>query len=258
MTNRVRVRRDRPTALSWALALAVTMLAVYLITLSAPRPGPVEEARGERITRELSFDAASVHLVRLGAYPDAASARIAAADLAGRGAAGVVYPVDGGFTILSAAYENSGDAERIAGRLSESEGLPGGVVSLSAEGISMMVTAPEEDFNAIVLAEDCLRTQLDQLSQMALQLDRGELRPTAARTLAAVSRSELRRAREALSEVPGAAANEVCTGLMEQLNRLAEALTDLPAESAALSGRFRCGHVEGMMGLVEYLRRLSI
>ena len=32
---KVRVRRDRPTALSWAVALAVTMLAVYLITLSA-------------------------------------------------------------------------------------------------------------------------------------------------------------------------------------------------------------------------------
>ena len=42
MQKRVRVRRDRPSALSWALALAVTMLAVYLITLSAPRPDDAE------------------------------------------------------------------------------------------------------------------------------------------------------------------------------------------------------------------------
>ena len=33
MQERIRVRRERPSALSWAIALAVTMLAVYLITV---------------------------------------------------------------------------------------------------------------------------------------------------------------------------------------------------------------------------------
>ena len=33
--TRVRVRRDRPTGLAWAVALAVTMLVVYLATLHA-------------------------------------------------------------------------------------------------------------------------------------------------------------------------------------------------------------------------------
>ena len=43
--TKVRVRRDRPTALSWAVALAVTMLAVYLITLSvAPKEDAAESA----------------------------------------------------------------------------------------------------------------------------------------------------------------------------------------------------------------------
>ena len=35
MAKQVRVRRDRPSGLTLALALAVTMLAVWLVTLPA-------------------------------------------------------------------------------------------------------------------------------------------------------------------------------------------------------------------------------
>ena len=47
MAKQVRVRRDRPSGLTLALALAVTMLAVWLVTLSAPKPSEGEDALGE-------------------------------------------------------------------------------------------------------------------------------------------------------------------------------------------------------------------
>ena len=59
--NKVRVRRDRPSALSWALALLLTMLCVYLLTLglaAAPEAAIDSEGDAPRVTEEASFAAA--------------------------------------------------------------------------------------------------------------------------------------------------------------------------------------------------------
>ena len=134
------------------------------------------------------------------------------------------------------------------------------MLTLSAPGATLRVTAAESDCAAIADADAALRAQLDQLSQIALQLDRGEIEPKQARTLAAVARSELTAAREALSDVAGAADNPVCIGLTDQLDALAATLGEIARGSdaaAALAGRLRCAHVSATLSLIDFLSALA-
>lgn len=261
MLNRVRVRRDRPSALSWALALAVTMLAVYLITLSAPGAQEAEDASsGVRVTREIDFQGLTVYFADMGVYPDEWQARVAAAEVAGRGAAASVYGDAAGFHVLGAGYALEADAKRIAERLGEQEGIGANVLSLSAPTVSLRVTAPEGDAEAIADADRILRAQLDQLNTMALQVDRGEISHASARTLARVASSEARSARKRLEEIDGGADQPVCAGLVAQLKRLEEnlgAVTGKNTDGAALSGRLRCCHVDGTLALIGFLNELG-
>lgn len=263
MPKTVRVRRDRPSALSWALALAVTMLAVYLITLTAPaaREEAAETAaRGPRVTQELTLEGETAYFADLGCHADALLARTAAAQLAARGAAGVTYRDAEGIHVLGAAYRLEADAARIARQLSQREQLSAAVLELSAEPVSLRITAPEQDVQAIVDADSILHTQLKQIASMALQVDRGELSAESARTLAAVACSELDAARNQLEQISGAAEDTVCAGLLFQLERLSgglEAVGHGAERGAALSGRLRSCHVDGLLNRIEWLQGLT-
>lgn len=261
MTNRIRIRRERPSALSWAIALAVTMLAVYLITLSTPaeRPQPVEDKQTGTITEEITFDAYSVHFADLGCFEEGAQARLLAAALAERGAAGCLYTDTQGVHVLGAGYKNESDAKRIAAQLGEQERLTADVLFLSAEEVKLRVTAPEATVRAIADGHRILREQLAQAASLAAQLDRGELTGTAARMLASVSESEVRAALERLQKADGAAEHPVCVGLMDLLGCLAGNF-DLAAHETdsapALSGRLRFCHADGSVRLIRYLAGL--
>ena len=57
-SKRVYVRRDHPTALTWSIALVLTMLAVYLVTVgNVRRDEPaVAPNTGARVTEEIRFE----------------------------------------------------------------------------------------------------------------------------------------------------------------------------------------------------------
>ena len=198
----------------------------------------------------------TIYFADLGCHAEPGEARIAAAALAMRGAAGAVWTDGTGSHVLGAAYPLEADAARIAARLAERELLDAGVLALSAQPVSLRITAPEADVEAIAGADRILRVQMDQAASMALQLDRGELSAASARTLAAVSASELEGARRALEAVPGADQSEFCAGLIDQLDGLSSALKAVAKGSdsgAALSGRLRCCHVYGVLRLLDFL-----
>ena len=62
--QKVRGRRDRPHGITWAFALAVTMLFVYLATLAIPEKEA--EPVGARITRAIQLEPVSAAFVSLG------------------------------------------------------------------------------------------------------------------------------------------------------------------------------------------------
>ena len=116
--TRVRVRRDRPGAAAWAIALVVTMLVVYLLTLDAARPDVVESvSAAPRVTREIAFEPIEGWCVSLCDCESAEAARIQASAYTSRGAAGYVARVNGVWHVLGAAYETRREAERVAGKL---------------------------------------------------------------------------------------------------------------------------------------------
>lgn len=260
MQKRVRVRRDRPSALTWALAMAVTMLAVYLVTLGATGEETDQDvSAGARITREIELQGLSAYFADLGVYADAWQARVAAAEYAGRGAAAVVYADLDGFHVLGAGYGRESDAVRIASRLSEQENIQAEVLALSGRGWSLRITAPEEDVEAVVDADQVLRAQLNQIGALALQVDRGETSIASARTLAKVAASELRSAKKRLERSSGAD-QSVCIQLISLLVRMEENLDSAVQKglsAAELSGRLRCCHVDGLIGLIELLNALG-
>lgn len=254
--TRVRVRRDRPTALAWAVALCVTMLVVYVLTLNAGRPDVVESmASAPRVTRQLEFEALEGWCVRLARCETDEEARLRAAATVGRGAAGYVAPLEGEWAVLGALYESERDARRVAERLASQEGIEADAVPLGADSLKLRITAPQSQIDAIAGADALLREQTRQLGQMALQLDRGELRPEAARTLFSVAAAEAERTAAALSAIPGAGENGLCAGLIERAEALAgllDALSAAGAEGGAtLSGMVRCAQMENFVKQVE-------
>ena len=248
----IRVRRDRPTALAWSAALTLTMLAVYVLTLRAAQPDAVESvSAASRVTREVTFEAIEAWTVSLARCESAGEARILASGVAQRGAAGLVQRDGEAWRVLGAAYERRREAERAAERVA-GEGYAAQVVPVSADAVRLRVTASEAQIDALVAADALLRKQSAALGDMARQLDKGEMRPEAMRTLCAVAAGEASDAARALASPPGAPENALCAGLIERLEVLSGmlgALSESPQTTPeGLSGQARCAQLENLLG----------
>ena len=260
--TRVRVRRDRPTALAWAVALAVTMLVVYLATLEAARPDVAESvSAAPRVTREIEFAKLEGWCVSMARCDSAEAARLQASGATARGAAGDVAELDGAWHVLGALYDSERDARRIAARLKKDADIDAQVLRLEANGLKLRVTAPQRQIDAIAEADRLLRAQARQLGEIALQLDRGEIDDEGARTLCAMAASEAANAAAALDAIPGAAENRLCAGLIARLESL-RSMQDAVAKAvrtggASLSGLMRCVRIETFLRQRELLRALG-
>ena len=251
--TRVRVRRERPTAVALAIALCVTMLVVYVLTLDLKGPDVVESmAAAPRVTREIDFEPLEGWCVVMATCDSPQQARLMASAWVGRGAAGYVAELEDGWAVVGAVYDGEKEAGRVAKRLNDDEGIPAETVRLSAEGVRLRITAPQAQIEAVAGADALLRDQTRQLGEAALQLDRSDMSADAARTLCALSAREAREAAQRLNEIPGAAENGLCSGLIERVNALAgalEAVSDGGASAgAALSGMLRCAQAECFIG----------
>lgn len=256
----MKVRRERPTIVAWTMALAITMGMVYLATIGVGIQKPIDRAARERVTQEITLSGVDVWLVELGEFEDETSARIAAARLTELGAAGVVLAEDSCARVLGAAYESEADAARIAERLHDQDDLSAAVLARSVPAVTMRITAPQEDIDAIVGADTALRAALRQAGTLALQIDRGEIGARSARLLAAVSRSELSSALKCLKNVEGAQENTICSVLLSELQRLSDDLGEIAqcnSDGAALSGRLRACQVRGILGLVCFMQNMQ-
>lgn len=257
--SRVRVRRERPTTLALAVALCVTMLVVYVLTLNLKAPDVVESmAAAPRVTRQIVFGPVEGWCVCMARCENQQEARLRASAWVNRGAAGYVTRLEDDWLVLGAVYDGEREAERIAKRLSGDEDIPAEVLPLRAEGLTLRITAPEAQIEAIAGADAALRTQTRQLGEIALQLDRGEIGADAARTLCALAATEASEASSTLAAIPGAKDNGLCAALIGRLDALAGMLDTVAgsgrAGTAALSGMLRCAQVDNFVGQWELLR----
>ena len=155
--HRVKVRRERPAAAAWALAVLLTALFVFLIARGAgTQSGEETPESAPRRAYALTFAPLETHLVQFGAYEDALSARIEAARYMPRGAAG--YVLEGSlYRVIGAGYDSRQDAQGVCERLREEEGMEASVYSLSSGEVelTMEIRLRDEDTELI-----------NQLSQM--------------------------------------------------------------------------------------------
>ena len=243
--TRVRVRRERPTVLAWSIALAVTMLAVYVLTLNASLPDSAESASATpRVTREIALEALEGWCVSLGSWPTEFQARIEAADYAARGAAGRVFQGGGVWQVLGAIFDSEAAARREAQRLRDEAGLEAAdVLPLSAGRVKLRVTATNSEIDWIQRAADALRNQSWQLSDMAMALDRGTIQWEAARALCALAATEAEELETGLSGIAGARDNALCASLIGAFSRLSRHLQEIAQSpqgtGPALSGLLR-------------------
>ena len=252
-TTQVRVRRERPTAAAWALALLLTMLVVFALTLGATAPDAVESvSAAPRVTRQVVFAAMERWCVSMGRYEDAGRARIEAAGCASGGGAGMVQQIDGGWHVLGAMYASERAAKRVAGRL-EAKGFPAEVLRLRADRVELRITAPERQIEAIAAADAALRDRVKQLDDMALQLDHGELQTDGARTLCALACTETDQTRQALAMQSGASESGLSAALVEALEALSAQLRDISdsgqTSRVALSGMLRLAEIDAFLRL---------
>lgn len=255
----VYVRRERPTALALSIALAVTMLVVYVLTLDAIGPDVVESvSAAPRVTREIEFAELEGFCVSLGRYDSADQARAEAAAFTDRGAAGRVWEFGGRFHILGAMYDARRQAQRVAETLED--GISAEVIGLHAEAVRMRITAPDRQIDLIVAADGLLRDSVWQLNGIAGQLDRGEIQPESALTLCALSATEARGIWEKLSCIPGVEDSALCSTLMDNLTRFGDRLEDVksdPGGSAALSGRIRLAGIDTFIDVMALQESLT-
>lgn len=259
--RQVSVRRERPTALAWAVALAVTMLVVYVLTLNASLPDAVESvSAAPRVTQTIELEALEMWCVSMGRWDSAESARVEAAGFTARGAAGCVHEIDGAWYVLGAMYDTERAAKRVAARLRDGEGTEAEVLRLEADGVTLRVTAPDQQIDAIGAADAALRAQVDRLGGIALQLDRRELEPDAARTLCALASTEVLEAGGRLSDMPGARENALCAALIGRAEALSGQLDGIAASAqtsgGALSGMVRLIQIDAFLGLRDLRRGL--
>lgn len=259
MERRVRVRKARPGALPWALALVAAVLAVSLAVLPGREPEVRTELASGRVAvvGEVTLEGVEIYLIALCGYDSEGDARIAAAPLAQRGAAGCLRRDGDGWQVLLAGYATREEAAEETARLKE-EAVEATVVVLRTAPVHLRITGREANTRALQEALEWLERYPEQAAVMAAQLDRGELSDASARILAAAARTEaLTHARYLNAE--GLTQNPVCAALAAQLERLAEGLRTVESAmetGAALSGRLRACHVESVLARVDFMEQL--
>ena len=264
MLERVRVRRRRPAALSWALAACLTALCVYLITLGvtyAPRT-ELPQVEGEaRVTEEVVFEPLRAYLVSLGSYATGEEARIEAARNAARGAAGYLVEEGSSTLVLGALYFDAGQARTVADNLAQSEDLDAGVVVREAERVRLRVTATGAQIDCLRSTQAELCQTAAQMADLALQLDRAETDAKSARTLLNVAAARLEDRERALRSIPGAQQNPVCSGLLALVEQFRASLFVLSGENSkstlSLSGEIKYNVIEATLFHIGYLRDLN-
>ena len=248
----VRVRRDRPTPAAWALALMLTMLAVYLLTLGLSLPRAEQVSASPRETRTVTFDRLRAYCISMGAYGSPEAARIEAAGYAARGAAGCVVESAGKWQALGAMYEREKDAQRAAKRLREKGERGAEVVRLEAGKATLRITASRAELERIEGINALLREQVAALDQLARQLEGGEAQPGTVRTLCAAASTEVSEAGKALAAFPGTGKSGVCKGLCDAAAMLAQRLAAVAASGQGplgMAGMLRLTAMETFLDL---------
>ncbi len=261
--KRVMIRTGRrPGQVTAALiALGICALLFALSTLRHVRSPLVRSAESaEEVSRELVLEGCEGHMLTLLSSSSAQQARVEAARFASRGTCGYVYETAGVYYVIGALYASREDAERVAEKAGEAEGLPCGVISLWAEPVRLSMQGTEEEIGLFSAADATLRDVLDKLVPLSFALDGGGTDYARVRDELSACAAQVEAMLAPARESYRLAHDPVGSGLFSQLKELRDALGGLLRDAGpdvlACSGRIKYLALAGRLRMIEYLKGL--
>lgn len=234
----IRMRRNRPSSLAVALALMLTMLFVYGISLTAPkRMAASSAASSDAASAELHMEGMDVSFLCAERAGDALEARIRAASCVQQGGAGLVLP-DGD---LYAVILDATDDPRAEG-----------AIRRQANGLTLRLRGSASEIAAVSGALDFLRAQARETGALASALEGGGTDAASIRALLNVYRTQGKRSQSALAACEGG--GQVLEALRRavdvNLDRLGAAIAETAPSGLRLVHAGACAE---WIGLLEAL-----
>lgn len=236
----IRVRRERPGSLAVSLALAITMLAVYLLTLQAAPEETAEAASSLRSAAEIHMEGMEAEFLASSIHEDALQARVAAAVCADNGGAGCILPEGDGFAVIHSA-----------GGFSDSDGM---VIHRSAGGLTLKIDAPISTVTALSDGISVLRALALETGGLADALESGKMDAKTLSALLEVYKTQVETALEGLRVAGPAEIALIRQACEDNLDRIKLSLKETDA------GRLRLLHAGAQadwIGLLEGLREMA-
>ena len=235
----IRVRRERPASLSIAMALAITMLIVYLLSIQSC-PENVEAAAVLPSAAEVRMEGMETAFLLSSVHDDRTQANVAAAKCARNGGAGLVLQEEGQFSVVYEAGRDFPDAD-----------AP--VILRRCEGLTLQIKAPADAIAAISDGIQALNLMITETASLADSMEKGECASDTVFSLLKLHQTRISRALETL---PGthAATLHLSAALESALEGINHAM------KSPEPGRIRLLHAAGCaewMELAGNLRALA-
>ncbi len=249
----------------WAILFLIAAMALY-IRVSLPMLRQMQNTEddddvdtGARVTREVSIDALGTHLISFGAYDTAPSAQIEAARYVSRGAAGYVLEYNSGKQVIGAGYDDESEAQAVCAQLQKSEGIAASVISLSAPGVTMRMTAGSAQIDAFLAAEQAVRSAALAVGQLSFSLDRGEATAVQAGNVIKTHSDRVDGALKALRAQFARQSHEMFDGLEQLMEDMLEQMEKMQKETGAmaLSSRLKYCYIDARVRQIEWMNDLS-
>ncbi|MBP3410760.1 MAG: hypothetical protein J6M10_07160 [Clostridia bacterium] len=184
----VRVRRSNPSALALALAMMLTMLCVYLISLSALPEEKTNAAAGQAATTaEIRMEGLEATFLLASRTSNQLEARVFAARCAENGKAGLILSDGEDYCVISEAVspENAGTND----------------LHLQADGLTLKLQGSSGDIAAVSDSIDFLRALATETGGLASSVENGDTDLPSVCSLLSVYRTRGQKAQDALAKI---------------------------------------------------------
>lgn len=234
----VRVRRSRPSTLSIALALMITMLCVYLGTLASLRRSAADAASHSAYgSSEVRMEGMEIAFDCEGRYATMMEAQVISAFCAQSGGAGLILKEDGQYAVVrdTAASPSENGFRR------------------SAPGLRLQLSGAADEIAAISEAADFLYAQACETGSLADSLESGDTDAASLAALMNVYITQARKIQTALETVNSeSAALDALQGGMENAISRLKAAASVPD-----AGKFRLLHAAACADWIDLLQKLA-
>lgn len=226
----VRVRRNNPSALALALAMMLTMLCVYLISLSALPEKETNAAAGHiPASAEVRMEGLEAGFLLCARTSNQLEARVLAARCAEDGDAGLILSDGDDYCIISEAVppENAGNED----------------LQLQADGLTLKLQGSADDIAAVSDAVAFLRALAAETGGLASAVEDGDTDLPSICSLLNVYRTQGQKALDALGKIaaPDNVVKRLDGAVRANLTRIDSAINEPDTGKIKLIHAAACG-----------------